>query len=89
MSPEEQDRNLESAVLRLGTELEECHREREALRLAASISPDAIREMVQKIETYRKLLYDVDQCAPAILDVRALGLDFATALQAVRDELEG
>lgn len=39
-------------------------------------------------ETYRRLLHDIDQCAPAVIDTRELGLDLATALQTVRDEME-
>jgi hypothetical protein len=48
-----------------------------------------ISRLKRRLDAYRKLLDDVDQCAPAVLRVSELGLDFATALQAVRDELEG
>lgn len=62
--------------------------ERMSRELAALPGVDTIRELKRKIDDYRRLLHDVDQCAPAVLKVSGLGLDFATALQAVRDEME-
>ncbi len=47
---------------------------------------DSKRRIINQLRT---LLRDIDQSAPAVLKVSKLGLDFATALQAVRDEMDG
>jgi len=49
----------------------------------------AVKSLQHQVDHLRKLLHDVDQCAPADLNLlRDAGEDLRWALQAVRDEME-